>query len=132
MSPILSIRSRPVSDWLYRLFFNSEDHLSEDDNVDVLMKMLEEKIRENERRFQEKRERRERQKQSMRAQTEKRAPTPVNGHGYRQQQRFMVGNASLNAAKQSAIVIGQRKQFMANSKMGKRDKRRGSRWDEKR
>ena len=105
--------------------FNPMDHLSDDDNVDVLMKMLEQKIRENERRFQEKRERRERLKQSVRAQTEKRVPTPANGQLYRQQQRFKMGNASMS---------GQRNQFMANSNLRKRDKskRKGSRWDEKR
>eukprot|EP01084_Bolivina_argentea_P281080 480860_1 len=118
--------------------FNPINYLDEEDNVNTLIKLLEEKIRENQRKIQEKRERKEKQKQLLREQNEKRISTPINAlnqyHNminiHTQQQRYIINNINaINAAKQA--VLAKKNEFIMNKKRNKNDNK-NSRWDDKR
>ena len=94
--------------------FNPKDHLKKEDNVDTLIKALEEKIRENDRKMQEKKERREHQKQI------KQQSLFLNQPKY-----SMESIQVLNAAKQA--VRNRQHEILSNKKRNKKT----SRWDDK-
>ena len=107
-----------------------------DDNVDTLMRLLENKIRENEQRIREKRQKKERERQQMmKERIERRVPTPTIGVNYGYQKRYKSVNTHnmnvMNAAKNA--VLAKKNQFITNkNKQLMNDKKKcKSRWDDK-
>ena len=103
-------------------------------NVDTLMRLLQDKIKEKEQRIREKRQKKERERQQMmKERIERRVPTPTIGVKYQQRYKSInthnmnVMNAAKNAvlAKKNQFIMNKNKQLMNDKKKGK------SRWDDK-
>ena len=93
---------------------NPLDFRHKEDNVDTLMRDFDDKIRENERKIQEKRERKEKQKQLMlKERTDKRIPTPMTDASKLKYSSHSNINV-LNAAKQA--VLAKKNELRLNRK----------------